>query len=69
MNVTIRSLMNRMICVADSYDAMNTNRVYGKKLSKESILEEIERCKGKQFDPKVADVMISLIKSGRIDAE
>ena len=58
----------RMICVADSYDAMNTNRVYRKKLSKESILEEIERCKGKQFDPKVADVMISLIKSGRIDA-
>jgi response regulator RpfG family c-di-GMP phosphodiesterase len=30
---------------------MNTNRVYRKKLSKESILEEIERCKGKQFDP------------------
>ena len=50
-------------------DQMNTNRVYRKKLSKESILEEIERCKGKQLDPKVADVMISLIKSGRIDAE
>ncbi|MCR5788981.1 MAG: HD-GYP domain-containing protein [Lachnospiraceae bacterium] len=53
----------RIICVADSYDAMNTNRVYRDKLSKEHILAEIERCKGKQFDPKIADIMISLIKN------
>ena len=56
----------RIICVADSYDAMNTNRVYRNKLSKEHILEEIERCKGKQFDPNIADVMISLIKNDKL---
>ncbi|MCR5831290.1 MAG: hypothetical protein K6G67_03990 [Lachnospiraceae bacterium] len=57
----------RIICVADSYDAMNTNRVYRDKLSKEHILEEIERCKGKQFEPKIADVMITLIKNDELE--
>lgn len=56
----------RMICVADSFDAMNTNRVYRNKLSKEKVIEEIETNKGKQFDPKVADVMLNLIRSGAI---
>lgn len=59
----------RIICVADSYDAMNTNRVYRKKLSMEHILEEIEKCKGKQFDPRIADVMISLIKNDELNAD
>ncbi len=57
----------RMICVADSFDAMNTNRVYRKKLTKEDILGEIEKNKGRQFDPKVADVMLGLIKVGKIN--
>ncbi len=57
----------RMICVADSFDAMNTNRVYRKKLSKERIIEELETNKGRQFDPKIADVMLGLIKNGKIN--
>ena len=56
----------RMICVADSFDAMNTNRVYRKKLSRESIVSEIEKNKGLQFDPKVADVMLALISAGKL---
>ena len=55
-----------MICVADSFDAMNSNRVYRKKLTKEKIIGEIENNKGKQFDPKIADVFLKLIKDGKI---
>lgn len=55
-----------MICVADSFDAMNSNRVYRKKLTKEDILEEIEKNKGKQFDPKIADVFLDLIRGEKI---
>ncbi|MBR4164657.1 MAG: HD domain-containing protein, partial [Lachnospiraceae bacterium] len=40
----------RMICVADSFDAMNTNRVYRKHLTGERIISEIEANKGLQFD-------------------
>ena len=57
-----------MICVADSFDAMNTNRVYRNKLSRDRIISEIETNKGKQFDPQVADVMLELIRDGKIAA-
>ncbi len=62
-------LIARMICVADSFDAMNSNRVYRKKLTKEYILNEIEKNKGLQFDPKIADVMLGLLRSGKIDMD
>ena len=59
-------LIARMICVADSFDAMNSNRVYRKKLTKEYILNELEVNKGKQFDPEIADIFLTLIKNGKI---
>ena len=59
-------LIARMICVADSFDAMNSNRVYRKKLTKEYILNELEVNKGKQFDPRFADIMLKLIHEGKI---
>ncbi len=51
---------------ADAFDAMNTNRVYRDKLPAERIIGEIENCKGKQFDPLVADVMLKLLSDGKI---
>ncbi|OON85102.1 hypothetical protein BXO88_14040 [Oribacterium sp. C9] len=62
-------LIARIICVADSYDAMNSDRVYRKRLSPEHIIEEIENGKGKQFDPKIADIMLNLIKGNKLDIE
>lgn len=61
-----RTAIARMICVADSFDAMNSNRVYRNKLTKEAIISEIEKNKGKQFDPQVADVFLRLLREGRI---
>ena len=62
-------LIARMICVADSFDAMNSNRVYRKKLTKEFIFNEIEKNKGLQFDPRIADIMLGLLRSGKIDMD
>ena len=59
----------RIICVADAYDAMNSDRVYRKKLSKQRIIEEIRNGKGTQFDPKIADVMLSLIRHNKLDGK
>ena len=59
-------LIARMICVADSFDAMNTNRVYRGRLSKEHIIDEIEKNKGKQSDPGIADIMLRLLREGKI---
>ena len=62
-------LIARMICVADSFDAMNTNRVYRNKLSKERIIEEIETNKGRQFDPQIADVFLRLLREDKLPQE
>jgi putative two-component system response regulator len=51
----------RIIAVADTYDAMTSNRSYRKALSQETVRVEIENCKGSQFDPRFADVMLEMI--------
>ena len=56
----------RLICVADSFDAMNSTRCYRSNLTKEKILSELEDNKGRQFDPAIAEAMIELIQSGDV---
>ncbi|MBP1542635.1 MAG: HD-GYP domain-containing protein [Oscillospiraceae bacterium] len=57
-------LIARIICVADSLDAMNSNRCYRSKLTKEIIIEELEKNRGKQFDPEIVEHILKLIKQG-----
>jgi response regulator RpfG family c-di-GMP phosphodiesterase len=47
-------LIARVIAVADTYDAMTTDRAYRSALPHEVAIGEIERCMGSQFDPVVA---------------
>lgn len=51
----------RIIGVADAYDAMASNRSYRKALPQEVVRAEIEKGKGTQFDPVIADIMIKMI--------
>lgn len=51
----------RILGVADSYDAMTSNRSYRKGLPQEVVRAEIEKGKGTQFDPAIADIMLQLI--------
>lgn len=60
-------LIARIICVADSYDAMSTDRSYRKHYNKDKIILEIESNIGTQFDPKVAGIMLDLIRKNEID--
>jgi HD-GYP domain-containing protein (c-di-GMP phosphodiesterase class II) len=48
----------RIICVADSFDAMTSKRYYHEAKSLEEGLEEIARCSGSQFDPGLAECFI-----------
>ena len=47
-------LMARIIAVADTYDAMTSDRAYRRALPHEVAVAEIERCSGTQFDPEVS---------------
>ncbi|GAC1663557.1 MAG: response regulator [Candidatus Acidiferrum sp.] len=50
----------RIFTIADSMDAMISDRPYRKALPLAHAREEIQRCAGTQFDPKVVDVFLSL---------
>jgi response regulator RpfG family c-di-GMP phosphodiesterase len=47
-------LIARIIAVADTYDAMTSDRAYRRALPHEVAVNEIERCSGTQFDPEVS---------------
>ena len=51
----------RIIAVADSYDAMTSNRSYRKYLPQDVVRSEIEKNSGTQFDPNVAKCMLEII--------
>ena len=53
--------LSRIIALADSFDAMTTDRPYRAGMSIEKALEEIERCKGSQFDSELAEIFINNI--------
>jgi HD-GYP domain-containing protein (c-di-GMP phosphodiesterase class II) len=50
----------RIFAVADALDAMVSDRPYRKALSIQYARDEINRCSGTQFDPRVVDVFLSL---------
>lgn len=53
-------LMGRIICLADSFDAMTSNRTYRKALPLEVALTEMRRCAGTQFDPQLTDAFLAI---------
>lgn len=53
----------RIAAVADTFDAMTSKRTYRDALPLEVVISEIERCKGTQFDPKIADVFLDILNN------
>lgn len=60
-------LCARIICVADAYDAMNSDRCYRPRMPREKIVKELDDNAGKQFDPDVVAHMLSMIREGFCD--
>ena len=52
----------RIVTILDSYEVMTRGRVYKKAMSKEEAIEELINCSGTQFDPKLVDKFIELIR-------
>ena len=55
-------LFSRIICIADAFEAMTSDRPYRKKLSQEYAISEIKRCAGTQFDPEIAKLFVEHIR-------
>ncbi len=54
-------LFSRIICIADAFEAMTSDRVYRKKRSAEEAAQEIIRYAGTQFDPTLAKIFIEQV--------
>lgn len=59
-------LSARIVAIADSYDAMNSRRIYRNALPPEKIFEEIENNRGLQFDPELADIFLKQLCDDRV---
>ncbi len=57
-------LMGRIICLADCFDAMTSNRTYRKALPLEVAMVEIRRAAGTQFDPVLAEEFLKIGAEG-----
>jgi len=51
----------RILAVADSFDAMNSDRSYRTRLTPADILRELEAAAGRLFDPEVVDLFLRLV--------
>lgn len=59
----------RIICIADSYDAMNSKRVYRDSMSKEHIRKELVEGRGTQFDPEYLDAFLHLFDKNMLSID
>jgi HD-GYP domain-containing protein (c-di-GMP phosphodiesterase class II) len=54
--------LSRIVTVADSFDAMTSDRDYQKKRTIEWAIGELERNSGSQFDPEIVAVFLRILR-------
>ena len=59
-------LMARIISVADTFDAMTTNRPYQSAMDLEHVMKKIREFTGSRFDPRVVEALEGAVGSGKI---
>jgi HD-GYP domain-containing protein (c-di-GMP phosphodiesterase class II) len=59
-------LIAQIISVADTFDAMTSNRPYRPAMEKEKAIEEIKKNKGRQFSPLIVKAFLRAYKRGKI---
>lgn len=62
-------LGSRIVAIVDAYDAMVSDRAYRKGLPREEAIRRLRSDSGKQFDPSLVEIFISLVRSHEAEAE
>ena len=53
----------RITSVADSFDAMTSRRSYRDSLPMETVISELKRCSGTQFDPNIVNLFLDILEN------
>ena len=59
----------RIVAIADTFDAMTTNRPYQKAMEIGYVVEKIKSFAGTRFDPRVVDAFVNAVKRGDVQIE
>jgi putative two-component system response regulator len=62
-------LVSRIVAVADVFDALTHRRTYKKSWPLSEVLDELNRQKGRQFDPAVVDALMRIMACGEVTVE
>ncbi len=54
-------LASRLIAIADAFDTMTTERTYKRSRSRLEAVEELRRCAGTQFDPRLVEALAEAV--------
>ncbi|MBI4837547.1 MAG: PAS domain S-box protein [Nitrospirae bacterium] len=54
-------LCARILSVADTFDSITADRPYRPSPGKKFAIEELKRCSGTQFDPKIVDIFMKIL--------
>jgi HD-GYP domain-containing protein (c-di-GMP phosphodiesterase class II) len=60
------SLLSRILAAADAFDAMCSRRPYRDSLGLQKVVRTVREASGTQFDPRVAEALLSALTEGRI---
>ena len=61
--------MARIVAVADTFDAMTSDRSYRPRFTLIKALDELERVKGTQLDPSMVDAFLLVMKEKKDQIE
>lgn len=55
--------MAKIVAVADTFDAMTSNRSYRNALELNTVKQEIKKCEGTQFDPQITEAFLDILNN------
>ena len=62
-------LLVRIVSVADTFDAMNSKRTYRNQVDMDDIIKELKKNRKTQFDPRITDVFLDILKNNYKEIE
>jgi hypothetical protein len=65
-NIDKLPLVSAIIGVADSFDAMTSERSYKKTMTKQNAIVELKKFRGTQFDPNIVDIVEELVSFNKL---
>lgn len=60
-------ILARVLCAADAYEAMVADRPYRTSMTMDEAIDELRRCSGTYFDPRVVDALVDVLHDSDAD--